>query len=267
MEATPVTPPVIAKSATHPLLLIAAASVTALSIAGVAALAGWLPGPGRHNAEPVPLMAMAKAAPVATTAETPTAPPRAVTAIEEKQTSAPRPATSVSPRVRAKVPAKTLANADGPATVHSTPPLATNPPVAVPPAPTFSGLPPPPPICRECGVVQAVNEVAVEAKGSGGGAVAGGLLGGILGNQIGKGGTRDIATILGAVGGAYAGNHVEKSSKQGKRYDVVVRFEDGSSRIFSSEAAPIWQSGDRVRLQNGALTMGWSPSSANSGAI
>jgi uncharacterized protein YcfJ len=35
-----------------------------------------------------------------------------------------------------------------------------------------------------------------------------------IGNQWGRGATRDIATVLGALGGAYAGNHIEKSIKE-----------------------------------------------------
>ncbi len=142
-------------------------------------------------------------------------------------------------------------------------PVASTAPFAVPPAPTYSSSAPLPPICRDCGVVQAVNEVSVEPKGSGGGAVAGGVVGGIIGNQIGKGATRDIATVLGAVGGAYAGNHIEKSTKESKRYDVTVRFEDGSTRTFSSDSPPAWHSGDRVRLQNGALIFDGGRSGAN----
>ena len=62
--------------------------------------------------------------------------------------------------------------------------------------------------------------------------------------------------MLGAVGGAFAGNYAEKMLREGKRYEVVVRFDDGGTRSFSSETPPAWQSGDRVRLQNGLLTMG-----------
>jgi outer membrane lipoprotein SlyB len=69
--------------------------------------------------------------------------------------------------------------------------------------------------------------------------------------------------LLGAVGGAYAGNHIEKSTKGSKRYDVVVRFEDGSARTFSSDSLPAWHSGDRVRLQNGALIFDGGRSGAN----
>jgi outer membrane lipoprotein SlyB len=107
----------------------------------------------------------------------------------------------------------------------------------------------------------------LEPKASGGGAIAGGIVGGIIGNQIGKGATRDLATILGAAGGAYAGNHIEKSTTESKRYDVVVRFEDGSTRSFSGETRPAWLPGDRVRLQNGVLTSAGGSSSADRGTI
>ena len=98
--------------------------------------------------------------------------------------------------------------------------------------------------------------MAVKPKGSGAGMVAGGLVGGLIANKIGKGSARSIATLLGAAGGAYAGNYIEKSVREGKRYEVLVRFDDGNTQTFSSESLPPWQSGDRVKLQNGMLTMG-----------
>ena len=248
METTQVTPAGAVRSATHPLLLVAAASVTVLSLAGVATLAGWLPGPGAHNVEPAKVAAVAPAAPAAPTApaSAPTAIPPIVTVPPEKA----RPAAKAGERA----PVAVRHSAPTPAPM----PAAAAPAYGVPLPPTYASTtaPPLPAICRDCGVVEAVREVPVEAKGSGGGAVAGGIVGGIVGNQIGKGATRDIATVLGAVGGAYAGNHIEKSTKESKRYDVVVRFEDGSTRTFSSDSPPAWQSGDRVRLQNGSLTVG-----------
>lgn len=239
MDTTHSSPADVTKPHTHPLVLIAATAVTVLSLAGVATLAGWLPGPGSQRAEPT------KVAPAA--AQTPTG-------------------TASGPQTDSVLPEKTAAkpaSEHAPISARRTAPTPTSrgPAIAVSPAPTFSSsapplTPPQPAICRECGVVEAVREVAVEPKGSGGGAVAGGVVGGIIGNQVGKGATRDIATVLGAVGGAFAGNQIEKSVKQSKRYDVVVRFDDGSSRSISSDSPPAWQSGDRVRLQNGALTAG-----------
>lgn len=244
MEATQLTPASNATSPTHPLLLVAAASVTILSLAGVGTLAGWLPVPGAHSAEPAKLASVAPVAP----ATAPISIQQTVTVPQEKaKPAATKPAERAPISVRRAAPL----------------PVASTAPFAVSPAPTYSTSAPLPPICRDCGVVQAVNEVSVEPKGSGGGAVAGGVFGGIIGNQIGKGATRDIATVLGAVGGAYAGNHIEKSAKESKRYDVTVRFEDGSTRTFSSDSPPAWHSGDRVRLQNGALIFDGGRSGAN----
>ncbi|MCM2288825.1 MAG: glycine zipper 2TM domain-containing protein [Sulfuritalea sp.] len=252
MEATQVSPSQSVISRTHPMLLVAAASVSLFSLADVGVLAGWLPGPGAKNVAPAQLATAPAAAPISVQQQ--------VSNPQEKT----RPAAKSSERATASV-RRTAPSA-----------VSASPAVAVPPAPTYAVAAhepvyrvatPPPAICNECGVVESVREVAVEPKGSGGGAIAGGLLGGIIANQIGKGTTRDIATVLGAVGGAYAGNHIEKSVKESKRYDVLVRFEDGSTRSFSSESVPAWQSGDRVRLQNGLLTMGGGRSNGNPGTI
>jgi outer membrane lipoprotein SlyB len=242
------------KPQTHPLLLIAAASVTVLSLAGVGALAGWLPGPGAHNAEPAKVAAVATPAPAAA----PISIQQSVTVPQEKA----KPVAKSVARAPARVRYAETAPAQYPGAART----ATIPAVAVSPAPTYAAAPMPA-ICADCGVVESVREVAVEPKGSGGGAIAGGVVGGLIANQIGKGATRDIATVLGALGGAYAGNHIEKSVKESKRYDVLVRFEDGSTRTFSSDTLPAWQSGDRVRLQNGLLTMGGGRSYDSRGSI
>lgn len=42
------------------------------------------------------------------------------------------------------------------------------------------------------------------------GTVLGGVAGGVLGHQIGGGRGKDVATAVGAVGGAYAGNRIAK---------------------------------------------------------
>lgn len=256
MEASQSGAPAAIRSQTHPLLLVAAASVTLFSLAGAASLAGWLPGPAPQNTAPLH---------VATTPAAKPAPARQAIAMPQQAGEAvaiERPAPATVRRAAAAdvaagpTPTVTPAPADAPvlpAPAHA----------AVPPAPTFPAASPEsgyrvatPPVCAECGVVETVREIPVEAKGSGGGAIAGGLAGGLLANQVGKGSGRSIATVLGAVGGAFAGNYIEKMLRQGKRYEAVVRFEDGSSRIFTSDTPPVWQSGDRVRLQNGLLTMG-----------
>lgn len=242
MEST-INPGSLALSATsraHPLVLAAAASVTVLGLAGTAYLAGWLPGPAAReigNERQI----VAAAQPTAATAISTHARPDAQPASRPAERAA-AVSRTVSRRDRVAIPAA----AEGPSRRTE---------VAVAPAPTPAANASPL-ICRECGYVESVQEVRVEPKGSGTGAVAGGIVGGILGNQMGRGSTRDIATVIGALGGAYAGNHIEKSMKDSKRYDVVVRFEDGSRRTFSGDTPPAWRTGDQVKLQNGTLISG-----------
>ena len=119
----------------------------------------------------------------------------------------------------------------------------------IPARPTASA----PPLCRECGTVEAVREVSTPAEGSGLGAVAGGVVGGLLGNQIGRGKGNTAATIVGAVGGAFAGHQTEKYVRAEKQQQVTVRFEDGGTRTFSQADGSRWQVGDHVRLSNGSL--------------
>jgi outer membrane lipoprotein SlyB len=244
----------VAASSTHPLLLVAAGSVTILSLAGASYFAGWLPGPATHATESRPVAAVTTA--TAPAVSPPISVTQSVTLPQEKPKVASRPTEAAAPIARRSV-ANPVVRAPEPVSV---------PTIAVASAPTPVAAPVPA-ICRECGVVESVREVAVEAKGSGGGAVAGGIVGGVIGNQWGRGATRDIATVLGAIGGAYAGNHIEKSIKESKRYDVSVRFEDGSIRSFSSDTLPTWHVGDRVRLQNGLLTSGGGRSSMDLGSI
>jgi outer membrane lipoprotein SlyB len=254
MEATHAGAATAIPPQTHPLLLLAAASVTALSLAGVGVLAGWLPGPEGLHASPAELASVRSAPRIPASQDTVVAKQAARPVADSAQRQ------RVSVRRDAPVP---VASHPDPAAARAPAPLPSQ--IAVSPAPTFATAgtdatyrvaTPLPSICKECGVVETVREIPVEAKASGGGAIAGGLAGGLLGNQIGKGSGRSIATVLGAVGGAFAGNHIEKMYREGKRYEAVVRFDDGSTRSFSSETPPAWQSGDRVRLQNGLLTMG-----------
>lgn len=211
---------------THPLLLVAAASVTALSFAGVGMMAGWLPGPAAHNGRLDEAAVIAKA----------TTPPASVSIQQTFNAPQAKPAAAVS-KARTRPVSATRSS-----------------PVATTPAPVAAAPRPAPVICSDCGIVAAVNEVAIEGKPSGGGAMVGGVLGGLAGNQVGAGSGKDLATLVGIFGGAIAGHHIEKNMKETRRYDVVVRFEDGRSRTFSSETSPIWQSGDRVKLENDALT-------------
>lgn len=103
--------------------------------------------------------------------------------------------------------------------------------------------------CDNCGVVISVKEIDEEGKGSGLGAVAGGVAGGIIGNQVGQGTGRDLATIAGLVGGAFAGNTVEKKMKKARVYDVAVRMENGEQRVLRYKTAPGVMAGDKIKVE------------------
>lgn len=107
--------------------------------------------------------------------------------------------------------------------------------------------------CINCGAIESVREVSAKGEGSGLGAAGGAIVGGVLGHQVGGGTGKQIATVVGAVGGAVAGNEVEKRVKATKSYDITVRLDDGSTRVFNEANPPSWRSGDRVKIVDGAI--------------
>ncbi|MDB5946780.1 MAG: 17 kDa surface antigen [Ramlibacter sp.] len=93
--------------------------------------------------------------------------------------------------------------------------------------------------CRNCGVVQSVVVVQRQgqARGIAGtqvtpGMAIGGVVGGLLGNQVGHGNGRAAATVIGAAGGAYAGNAIEKNRVRYTAYVMHIRMRDGSMRTI-----------------------------------
>lgn len=106
-------------------------------------------------------------------------------------------------------------------------------------------------VCANCGVIEAVRPVQQKGQGSGVGAIAGGVLGGVVGNQMGKGSGKTALTVLGAIGGGFAGNEVEKQTRTVTVYEVRVRMDDGSLRTLtqSTEPAP----GSRVEVNGRSM--------------
>ena len=107
------------------------------------------------------------------------------------------------------------------------------------------------PICADCGVVVSVRSVQKKGDGTGLGAVAGGVVGGALGNQMGKGSGRSAMTVLGAVGGGFAGHEIEKRARSEVVYEVRVRMDDGRMRTLQQRNAPAV--GTRVELEGSVL--------------
>lgn len=98
--------------------------------------------------------------------------------------------------------------------------------------------------CRNCGVVQSVETVQRQGRPQGmagtqitPGMAIGGVVGGLLGNQVGHGNGRAAATVVGAAGGAYAGNAIEKNRARYTAQVMHIRMRDGSMRTVEQRNA------------------------------
>lgn len=104
------------------------------------------------------------------------------------------------------------------------------------------------------GVVQSIDLVRQGHSGIGAGAVVGAVVGGILGHQVGSGQGNTAATVLGAAGGAYAGNELEKRNQpQADAYQFTIRMHDGSYQTVTQTSIDDIRVGDRVRIDNGVV--------------
>jgi len=202
---------------THPLIIIAAIAITLFSLVGIGAVLGWIPtsvgNPG------------AASAPVALAPEQPAAQP-------EEAKPERKPAVKPKPK-----------------------PVAKSEPLH---EPARAAVPPPPPVvvaavCRECAVIEEVREVEKAGQASGAGAVGGAVVGGVIGHQMGGGRGKDVATVLGVIGGGLAGNAIEKNAKKTVEYQIVVRYEDGTKGLFTQATPPSWRPGDKVKVINGVI--------------
>jgi uncharacterized protein YcfJ len=144
----------------HPLLAVAAVSVTLLSLVGIAAITGVLPKSHGAVAD--------GSSDAGTLASVPTT-----------------PNSGVNETVRSKPVAHQNAHAAGESAAQST--SAAAHPSAAPAAPV--------------------------AQNSAVGIGVGAVVGGVLGHQVGGGNGKTLATIAGAVGGAYVGNEVAKKNQ------------------------------------------------------
>jgi outer membrane lipoprotein SlyB len=106
-------------------------------------------------------------------------------------------------------------------------------------------------ICSACGVVSNARTETRKGKSSGVGVVGGAVVGGVVGHQFGGGGGKTAMTALGAVGGAVAGNEVEKNMKKYTVWVTTVTFKDGRKRTFERTSNPELRAGDVVTLSNG----------------
>ncbi|HET7766111.1 MAG TPA: glycine zipper 2TM domain-containing protein [Burkholderiales bacterium] len=200
---------------THPLIIVAAGTVSLFSLVGIGAVMGWIP------------TSVGQSTPSTTIAPIP------------EQPAQPEP-----PKLEQRAQPKPVAKSQPP---HREPRVAAAVPPP-PPAPVAVAT-----VCRECAVVEDVRTVEKAGQASGVGAVGGAVVGGVIGHQVGSGRGKDVATILGALGGALGGNQVEKTVKKETEYQIVVRYDDGSKGTFTQATLPNLHRGDKVKVINGAI--------------
>lgn len=186
-------------------------------------------------------------APAATTSTTEVAPPEGKTVVVPPGatvTITPAPeaagAPAPAPAPAAKAPARERQRAARPAATGSAASGTTEMP------PTAAG-------CPNCGTIESVRQVEQQGKGTGLGVIGGAVVGGLLGHQVGGGRGQDLATIAGAVGGGYAGHKIEEKARSTSSWEVAVRFDDGTRRVFKQSTQPSWREGDPVKVIDGRI--------------
>ena len=108
--------------------------------------------------------------------------------------------------------------------------------------------------CLDCGKVTSVTVSERKGESNALGMIAGGAAGALLGNQIGGGSGRKVATVAGAIGGAYAGKKIQENANSSKVWSVEVQYDNGQRNTFQFDQDPGVQRGDRVKNAGQSIT-------------
>ena len=100
------------------------------------------------------------------------------------------------------------------------------------------------------GTVQSVRAVKIKADSAVVGTVAGAAIGGLLGDQVGHGGGRAAATVI---GGSAAASPATRSSadRRAGRPGVVIPLDSGATVAIVQPGPHALAAGDRVRVLTG----------------
>ena len=101
--------------------------------------------------------------------------------------------------------------------------------------------------CIDCGRVTAVHVVEKQGDSNAVGLIAGGVAGAVLGHQVGGGFGKDLATVAGAAGGAYAGKKIQENMNASQVWRVSVSYTHGGSAHFDFASNPGFKVGDPVK--------------------
>jgi outer membrane lipoprotein SlyB len=101
------------------------------------------------------------------------------------------------------------------------------------------------------GVIEQIVDTQITSnQHQGVGAVLGGLAGVGIGSLIGAGTGRDVAMVAGAIGGALAGNEIQKKNDQPvPAQQIIVRTTSGVLVAVTQPYGPNLYVGQRVYLQ------------------
>jgi outer membrane lipoprotein SlyB len=101
------------------------------------------------------------------------------------------------------------------------------------------------------GTIEQITSVELKDKvPTGVGAVVGGVVGLGLGSLIGGGSGRDVAMVLGTIGGAVAGHQVQKAyDKPVAGQQIVVRLTNGVLVSITQPANPGLRQGQKVYVE------------------
>ena len=108
----------------------------------------------------------------------------------------------------------------------------------------------------EFGVVLSTKPVIIEGRRTDWGELSGVIIGGIAGSSVGEGKGQEIATTLGAIGGAVVGSAAEERATRAQGLELTVKMDSGKTLSIVQEVDEInqFQKGQRVRvLVQGAL--------------
>lgn len=107
---------------------------------------------------------------------------------------------------------------------------------------------------QQIGFVRSIQLIDSATPGLGAGALLGAVIGGVVGHQFGSGSGRKVATGAGVIGGALAGNEIQKRNQvAGQVYRVTVQLQNGEIRQFDYQQIGDLQIGDRVSVQGQQL--------------
>jgi len=109
------------------------------------------------------------------------------------------------------------------------------------------------PVCTDCGHVTAVTAHEKAGDSNAVGLIAGGVAGAVLGHQVGGGLGKDLATLAGAAGGAYAGKKIQENMGASQFWTVSVRYTDGRTENFEFAQNPGVAVGEAVKKSGNTL--------------